>query len=78
MALQYLLMSLLFAFVYWWFIHEERLERFAYLFWYVVIGLMAAFIDFHDAKLILAALLMMMIVQWYLGFKWGIGVINDG
>lgn len=74
---QFILLSLLFAFVYWWFIHEGRLERYAYLFWYLYIGLMAAVIDFHGGKVMLTVLLGMMIIQWFLGFKWGFGVIHE-
>jgi hypothetical protein len=79
MIFNFVLLSLLFAFVYWWYMMEERLERFAWLFWYgIIAGVNPALWGFSDDTVImLGCLLMLMIVQWYIGFKTGWGVIRE-
>lgn len=72
----YVILSLLFAFVYWWFINEERLERYVYLFWYLVIGLTALGAPIQDVVIMTAVLVNIMIIHWYIGFKFDIWTID--
>jgi len=77
-GLQFVLMSLLFLFVYWWFMEEQRLERYAYLFWYVVIGAGGvALWGLNDARLLLATMMLVMLTHWYVGFTWEVGVVRE-
>lgn len=79
MMLTFVLISLLFLFVYWWYMMEGRLERYAWLFWYLVIaGLNPMLWGFgQDTVIILSVLMMLMIGQWYVGFKTGYTVVHE-
>lgn len=69
--------SLLFAFIYWWFIDEGRYERVFYLIGYGVVGLATAFVlTPAEGVLALSTMMVVMITHWYIGFKFDVGTID--
>lgn len=66
--LNFILLSLLFAFVYWWYMMENRVERYVWLLAFFIIGTLQ---PANNVTVTLAVLLAVMIVQWYIGFKTG-------
>lgn len=72
----YILLSLLFAFVYWWYMDEGRLERYGWLVLFLGNGIRLLWYGVEDAMVVLSLLMMVMVSQWYIGFKTGYGAIH--